>query len=100
MALTELKTNLKSLRYNKNSVSNGNPSQPYVNPTSINTKPGQSSPDYLLRDNTLEHVGNDITRITGFYRTSQGLLSIAKQNQLSLSSVKTQASQKGDPNGG
>ena len=90
MALTELKTNLKSLRYTGNSVSNGNPSQPYVNPTSINTKPGQSSPDYLLRDNTLEtRLVMDITRITGFYGTSQGLLSIAKQNQLSLSSVKT-----------
>ena len=66
MALTELKTNLKSLRYNKNSVSTGNPSQPYVKPTSINTKQGQSNPDYILRDNTLKHVGNEITRITGF----------------------------------
>ena len=92
MALRDLQTNLKSLRYGKDTLGGGNSREPYVT-TSINTSPGDTGgPDFTLRANTLQHVGRDVKRLTKFMFSSKGLQFIAKQNLLSRTGVKTQAS--------
>ena len=92
MALRDLQTNLKSLRYGKDTLGGGNSREPYVT-TSINTSPGDTGgPDFTLRANTLQHVGRDVKRLTKFMFSSKGLQFTAKQNLLSRTGVKTQAS--------
>lgn len=92
MALRDLQTNLKSLRYGKDTVGGGNSREPYIT-TSINTAPGDTGgPDFTLRANTLQHVGRDVSRISKFLFSSKGLQFVAKQNLLSRTGVKTQAS--------
>lgn len=92
MALRDLQTNLKSLRYGKDTLGGGNSKEPYVT-TSINTSPGDTGgPDFTLRANTLQHVGRDVERLTKFMFSSKGLQFTAKQNLLSRTGVKTQAS--------
>ncbi|MDB4378193.1 hypothetical protein N9Z41_00335 [bacterium] len=92
MALKDLQTNLKSLRYGKDTLGGGNSREPYIT-TSINTAPGDTGgPDFTLRANTLQHVGRDVERLTKFMFSSKGLQFIAKQNLLSRTGVKTQAS--------
>lgn len=92
MALRDLQTNLKSLRYGKDTLGGGTSREPYVT-TSINTAPGDTGgPDFTLRANTLQHVGRDVERLTKFMFSSKGLQFTAKQNLLSRTGVKTQAS--------
>ncbi|MDB4549292.1 hypothetical protein N9Z86_00055 [bacterium] len=92
MALRDLKTNLKSLRYGKDTVGGGTSNEPYIT-TSIDTAPGNTGgPDFTLRANTLQHVGRDIKRMSKFLFSTKGAQFIAKQNLLSRTGVKTQAS--------
>ena len=92
MALRDLQTNLKSLRYGKDTIGGGKSKEPYIT-TSINTTPGDTGgPDFTLRANTLQHVGRDTERLTKFMFSSKGLQFTAKQNLLSRTGVKTQAS--------
>ena len=92
MALRDLQTNLKSLRYGKDIVGGGNSNEPYIT-TSIDTAPGDTGgPDFTLRANTLQHVGRDIKRMSKFLFSTKGVQFIAKQNLLSRTGVKTQAS--------
>lgn len=92
MALRDLQTNLKSLRYGKDTLGGGSSKEPYVT-TSINTSPGDTGgPDFTLRANTLQHVGRDVERLTKFMFSSKGLQFTAKQNLLSRTGVKTEAS--------
>ena len=54
MGLKDLKTNLKSLRYGKDTVGGGTSNEPYIT-TSIDTAPGNTGgPDFTLRANTLQ----------------------------------------------
>ena len=92
MGLKDLKTNLKSLRYGKDTVGGGTSNEPYIT-TSIDTAPGDTGgPDFTLRANTLQHVGRDIKRMSKFLFSTKGAQFIAKQNLLSRTGVKTQAS--------
>ena len=92
MALRDLQTNLKSLRYGKDTVGGGTSNEPYIT-TSIDTAPGDTGgPDFTLRANTLQHVGRDIKRMSKFLFSTKGAQFIAKQNLLSRTGVKTQAS--------
>ena len=92
MALRDLQTNLKSLRYGKDTVGGGTSNEPYIT-TSIDTAPGDTGgPDFTLRANTLQHVGRDIKRMSKFLFSTKGVQFIAKQNLLSRTGVKTQAS--------
>lgn len=91
MALRDLQTNLKSLRYGKDTLGGGSSKEPYIT-TSINSSPGDTGgPDFTLRANTLQHVGRDVERLTKFMFSSKGLQFTAKQNLLSRTGVKTQA---------
>ena len=92
MALRDLQTNLKSLRYGKDTVGGGNSNEPYVT-TSINTAPGDTGgTDFTLRANTLTRVGRDEKRLGKFFASSKGAQFTAKQNLLSRTGVKTQSS--------
>jgi len=98
MALKDLQTNLKSLRYGKDTVGGGNSGEPYVT-TSINTAPGDTGGvDFTLRANTLSRVGKDLKRLNRFFNSNEGQAFRRKQNLLSRTEVKTQAS--GIINGG
>ena len=92
MGLKDLKTNLKSLKYGKDTLGGGSSKEPYVT-TSIDTQPGNTGgPDFTLRANTLQHTFRDGVRLSKFFSSSKGLQFTAKQNLLSRTGVKTQAS--------
>ncbi len=92
MALLNLTTDLKSLRYGKDRVGGGDSREPFIT-KSINSTPGDTGgPDFLLRANTLQHVGDDLSRMGKFMISPKGLQFAAKQNILSRTSVKIQSS--------
>jgi len=99
MALKDLRTNLKSLRYSKDRLGGGTSNQPYIVsniPTGDNI--GQTGgPDFLLRGGLLTpgRIANDVSRLTQMFfdfKSPNGLLFTAKQNVLSRTAVATQAS--------
>ena len=95
MAIVDLKTNLKSLRYGQDRAFGGSSNQPYIK-SDINVKDSEvgrtGGPDFLLRGGTLipQRVGNDVSRITQMlfdFKSPNGPLFIAKQNVLALTST-------------
>ena len=96
MPLVNLKTDLKSLKYGKDRKGGGDSGQPYIK-SSIPDGLTSSSPDFLLRNGYLNPVStiNDVSRLTQMLfdlKSPNGLLFIAKQNLLSRTAVKTEAS--------
>jgi hypothetical protein len=96
MPLVELVTDLKSLKYGKDTPGGGYSGQPYIQakiPDGLEPK----SPDFILRGGYLT-VGDsltDIKRLTKMFfdlKSPNGLFFIAKQNVLSNSAVRTQTS--------
>ena len=101
MPLLDLKTNLKSLKFGFDLPDGGSSKQPFVEkpiPSDEELTPG-SSPDFILRQGTLRRIVDDETRFFKYFTSTPGLAFIAKQNILSLTSVRTQAS-KGPSNQG
>ena len=96
MPLINLRTDLKSLKYGKDTVGGGYSGQPYIQakiPDGLTAK----SPDFLLRNGFLAPVDalTDIKRLAkmfGDLKSPNGLLFTAKQNILSNSAVRTQGS--------
>ncbi len=96
MPLINLRTDLKSLKYGKDTPGGGYSGQPYIQakiPDGLTSK----SPDFILRGGYLTPVDalEDIRRLGkmfGDLKSPNGLLFIAKQNVLSNSAVRTQAS--------
>ena len=96
MPLINLRTDLKSLKYGKDTVGGGYSGQPYIQakiPDGLTAK----SPDFLLRNGFLAPVDalTDIKRLAkmfGDLKSPNGLLFTAKQNILSNSAVRTQSS--------
>jgi len=100
MALINLKTNLKSLKFGNDRPDGGSSNQPYIQ-TDI---PDQSSPlnggadtDFLLRGGIKAPIdaAKDVLRLSKFFtdtKSPNGLFFILKQNLLSRTSVRTQAS--------
>ena len=99
-ALISRNTDLKSLRYGKDRVGGGNSNQPYIKspiPENRNQLDRSGGIDFLLRGGTLtpSRAAKDVSRLTkmfGDFKSPNGALFFAKQNILSLSGVKTQAS--------
>ena len=113
--LVGLRTDLRSLRYSKDQFGGGYSGQPYVktqlkqdfnnevgailtlvggngrNINGIRLRPGgNSTPDFLLRENSLQSSLNDVSRLTQLlldFNPGTGPLFIAKQNLLSLANV-------------
>ena len=96
MPLVQLVTNLKSLKYGKDTPGGGYSGQPYIQakiPVGLESK----STDFILRGGYLT-VGDsltDIKRLTKMFfdlKSPNGLFFIAKQNVLSNSAARTQTS--------
>lgn len=72
MPLVNLTTNLKSLRYGKDTVGGGNSNQPYVTrsiPKDIDDVGRTGGPDFILRGGTLlpRRIGNDVSRLAQMF---------------------------------
>lgn len=98
MALVNLITNLKSLKFSKDRFGGGNSGQPFIK-TPIDDDPsGQSADkDFLLRGGLRAplRAGIDTARLTQYFfnlKSPSGFLFIAKQNLLSRISPATEAS--------
>jgi hypothetical protein len=93
MALIDLKTDLKSLKFGKDRPSGGSSSQPYITkqiPDGSVTDPG-----ILRQGGVLERTLDDVSRLTQYFfdpKSPSGVLFTAKQNVLSRTSVRTQGS--------
>jgi hypothetical protein len=99
MGLVNMTTNLKSLRYGKDTLGGGNSNQPYIKskiPDNISDVGRTGGPDFLLRGGTLlpKITANDVSRMTQMFfdfKSPRGPLFIAKQNILSLTNVNSSA---------
>ena len=77
MGIVDLRTNLKSLRYGKDTVGGGNSGQPFVTraiPDDLSDVGRTGGPDFLLRGGTLlpRIVLNDATRISKLFYPGRG----------------------------
>lgn len=98
MGLIDLKTDLKSLRYGKDTIGGGYSGQPYIQtpiPESFNDLGADY--DFILRGgiNAVRDSLTDIKRLTKMFfdlKSPNGVLFIAKQNLLSQTAVRTQTS--------
>jgi hypothetical protein len=98
MALINLQTDLKSLRYGKDTLGGGSSNQPYIQkaiPDSFNGL--GASEDFLLRGgiNAVTDSLTDVARLAKMFtdtKSPNGLLFIAKQQLLSRTAVRTQTS--------
>jgi hypothetical protein len=98
MPLIDLKTDLKSLRYGKDTLGGGYSGQPYIQtpiPDGFNDLGPRE--DFILRGgvNAIEDSLTDVKRLTKMFidtKSPNGLLFIAKQQLLSRTAVRTQTS--------
>ena len=98
MGLIDLKTDLKSLRYGKDTLGGGYSGQPYIQkdiPDGFSTL--GANEDFLLRGgiNIVSDTKDDIIRLGKMFtdlKSPSGLLFIAKQQILSRTAVRTQTS--------
>ena len=99
MALINLKTNLKSLKYGNDTLGGGNSNQPYIKapiPDSFNDLQNSNN-DYILRGGpfALQDSIIDVERLGKMFidtKSTSGIFFVAKQNLLSRIAVRTQAS--------
>jgi len=103
MGLLSLKTNLKSLKFGNDQAGGGSSNQPYIQtPLTANLPPSLDflTSDFLLRGGPIGapiSTTNDIVRLTKYFtdpKSPSGLLFALKQNLLSRTAVRTQASGK------
>ena len=100
MGLVDLRTDLKSLRFGKDRIGGGSSNQPYKTrpiPDSLSDTDVTGGPDFLLRGGTLalRNSVRDVSRLTQMlfdFKNPSGPLFTVKQNILSRTSVRTQAS--------
>lgn len=94
--LLNIQTDLKSLKFGDDRPSGGSSNQPYIKtpiPTGEELPP--PSKDFLLRSNAPLNAAEDVSRLFKMFtdlKSPVGGLFTAKQEILSLSAVKTQAS--------
>jgi len=101
MPLIDLKTDLKSLKFGKDRPGGGSSNQPYIqkqipegDPSNIFNTGG---PDFLLRGGLIAPLkaADDTSRLTQMFfdlKSPNGLLFTTKENLLSRTAVKTEAS--------
>ena len=98
MGLIDLKTDLKSLKYGKDTLGGGYSGQPYIQtkiPVGFNNL--GANKDFILRGgiNAITDSGKDVLRLGKMFsdlKSPSGLLFIAKQKILSQTAVRTQSS--------
>ena len=99
MAIIDLKTNLKSLKYGKDQLDGGSSNQPYIQ-TDIPDELGEYGfldQDFILRGGSRAVTDSliDVERLGKYFtdtKNPSGLLFVTKQNLLSRLAVKTQTS--------
>jgi len=99
VGLVNLTTNLKSLRYGKDQLGGGYSGQPYIKasiPEGFNNLQ-LSNNDFILRGGALaaRNSATDVLRLGKMFtdtKSPNGVLFVAKQNLLSRTAVRTQAS--------
>ena len=85
MPLIDLQTDLKSLKYGRDRFNGGSSNQPYIQ-KSIPEELFPASPDFLLKEGSLERALTDGSRLVKFLtdsKSSQGTLFVIKQELLS-----------------
>ena len=85
MPLIDLQTDLKSLKYGRDRFNGGSSNQPYIQ-KSIPEELFPASPDFLLKEGSLERALTDGSRLVKFLtdsKSSQGALFVVKQELLS-----------------
>jgi hypothetical protein len=99
MALINLKTNLKSLKFGNDQFDGGSSNQPYIQtPIPENTgEYGFLDSDFILRGGSKAVTDSliDVKRLGKYFtdtKNPSGILFVAKQNLLSRTAVRTQAS--------
>ena len=99
MALINLKTNLKSLKYGNDQFDGGSSNQPYIQtPIPENTgEYGFLDSDFILRGGSKAVTDSliDVKRLGKYFidtKNPSGVLFVIKQNLLSRTAVRTQAS--------
>ena len=111
MPLINLKTDLRSLRFGNDRPGGGSSNQPYIkkqipspedSPSNIFNTGG---PDFLVRGGLMAPIKavTDVSRLSQMFfdfKSPKGLLFIAKQNLLSRTTVKTEASKGAGYGGG
>jgi hypothetical protein len=98
MGLIDLKTDLKNLKYGKDTLGGGYSGQPYIQtpiPEDFNDLGARK--DFILRGgaNTARDTATDVQRLTKMFfdlKSPNGVLFISKQNVLSQTGVRTQSS--------
>ena len=111
MALINLTTNLKSLKFGSDQPGGGSSNQPYIQtdiPNQTSPLNGGADSDFLLRGGITAPLdaAKDVLRLSKFFidtKSPNGLFFTLKQNLLSRTSVRTQAStgpSYGGANGG
>lgn len=99
MALVNLNTQLKSLKYGHDRPGGGSSNQPYIT-EDINQASSPPTPDFLWRGNALEASAQDTSRLIKFFtdlKSPAGALFAAKQNVLSRVGVQVQGPVTGIP---
>ena len=98
MPLIDLKTDLKSLRYGKDTLGGGDSGQPYIQkPIPDSASNLFSQEDFILRGgaNAVSDSLTDVSRLTKMFfdlKSPNGLFFTAKQQLLSRTAVRTQTS--------
>tara|TARA_Y100000385_G_C13091676_1_gene639076 strand:+ start:221 stop:2179 length:1959 start_codon:yes stop_codon:yes gene_type:complete len=87
MALIDLKTDLKSLKFGQDRPGGGSSREPFIK-SKIPEGRSAKSPDFLLRNGFLNPINSakDALRISKFFTTTEGVLFILKQQALILTS--------------
>ena len=91
--LLNIQTDLKSLKFGKDRPGGGDSKEPYIQ-NSIDQNIVPQSEDFLLRGGLGAPLSaaDDVVRLGKMFVGTRGIQFIAKQNLLSLTSVRTQAS--------
>jgi hypothetical protein len=95
-------TSLKSLKFGNDRPGGGDSGQPFIqSPIGDQNQPSALDTDFLLRGgiNAPKDAANDVLRLTQYFVTPPGVAFIAKQQLLSRTGVKTEAT-KGVAYGG
>jgi len=87
MALINLKTDLKSLKYGLDRPNLGNSKEPFITKPIPDERP-VDIPDFILRDGALKRGFEDISRLTQLFTTVRGLKFIANTNLLAAQNPK------------
>ena len=93
-------TQLKSLKFGNDRPGGGNSGQPYIQKQIFDKTPNPLGNDFLLRGGAYApfSAAEDVVRLTKYMfdkNNPSGLLFVAKQNLLSRTGVKTEASNDG-----